>query len=88
MLPASIITLLDTNYENQNYCYNTLQLEPILKALRANDFEIEFVKKFDFKDDTSIRAAFETDQNMDIFEGYEAFWPAEWLEIKCKHSKS
>jgi hypothetical protein len=73
---------------NESYCYNTLQLLPILEALRANDFEIEFIKKFDFKDDTGIRAEFEKDQKIEIFKGFNEFWPAEWLEIKCKHSKS
>jgi ubiquinone/menaquinone biosynthesis C-methylase UbiE len=73
---------------NESYCYNTLRLLPILEALRANDFEIEFIKKFDFKDDTGIRAAFENDQKIEIFKGMQEFWPAEWLEIKCTHSKN
>ena len=68
---------------NDNYCYNTLRLTPLIETIRALDFEIDFIKKFDFKDDTSIRAAFENDQNIDIFNGYEEFWPAEWLEIRC-----
>ncbi|MEZ5002384.1 MAG: methyltransferase domain-containing protein [Chitinophagales bacterium] len=72
---------------NENYCYNTLRLIPVIETLRLFDFEIEFIKKFDFNDDTSIRAAFEEDQNIEIFKGYEEFWPAEWLEIKCIKSK-
>lgn len=75
----------DTVIERMNlhYEYNTLRLLPILEELRANNFEIEFVKKFDFKDDTKIRAKFETYEGINIFEGFEEFWPAEWLEIKC-----
>jgi len=68
---------------NKHYCYNTLSLLPVLTALRKNDFEIDFIKRFDFNDDTSIRARFEEDQGIDIFEGFEGFWPAEWLEIRC-----
>lgn len=68
---------------NLHYQYNTLRLLPILEELRANNFEIEFIKKFDFKDDTNIRAKFETHEGINIFEGFEEFWPAEWLEIKC-----
>lgn len=76
---------IDTVIERMNlhYEYNTLRLIPILEELRANNFEIDFVKKFDFKDDTNIRAKFETHEGIHIFEGYEEFWPAEWLEIKC-----
>jgi cyclopropane fatty-acyl-phospholipid synthase-like methyltransferase len=75
----------DTVIERMNlhYQYNTLKLLPILEELRANNFEIEFIKKFDFKDDTNIRAKFETYEGIHIFEGFEEFWPAEWLEIKC-----
>lgn len=68
---------------NENYAYHTLKLIPVIEALRKGNFEIEFIKKFEFKDDTSIRAAFEKHEGMNIFEGYEEFCPAEWLEIKC-----
>ncbi len=67
---------------NSSYKYNTLRLTEVISALRGNDFEIEFIKKFDFVDDTTIRAAFEKDQQINIFEGMEEFWPAEWLEIR------
>lgn len=72
---------------NDNYCYNTLRLIPVIETLRSLDFEIEFIKKFDFDDDTSIRAAFEADQHIEIFKGFEEFWPAEWLEIRCTKTR-
>ncbi len=69
---------------NQSYSYNTLDLHELLYALRKCGFEILFIKNFDFKDDTSIRAAFEQAHQIDVFEGMDEFWPAEWLEIKCR----
>ena len=68
---------------NNGYSYNTLNLTDTIDALRAMDMEILYIKKFDFADDTTIRAKFETALNMDIFEGLPEFYPAEWLEIKC-----
>lgn len=72
---------------NLHYEYNTLRLLSVLEELRANNFEIEFIKKFDFEDDTNIRAKFETHEGINIFEGFDEFWPAEWLEIKCIKSQ-
>ena len=72
---------------NEHYCYNTLKLLPVIEALRSCDFEIEYIKKFEFNDDTGVRARFEEDQKIEIFEGYEEFWPAEWLELKCWHKQ-
>ncbi len=68
---------------NVHYSYNTLDLEPVLQALRGNDLEIQFIKKFDFDDDITVRAKFEEDLGFDIFGDLPEFHPAEWLEIKC-----
>ncbi|MCP4124758.1 MAG: class I SAM-dependent methyltransferase [Bacteroidetes bacterium] len=67
---------------NENYNYNTLDLLDVLKELRLSNMDVEFVKKFDFKDDTGVRARFETDLQIDNFDGLDEFEPAEWLEIK------
>lgn len=69
---------------NEAYKYATLDLNTVIMALRRQGFEIEFIKKFDFKDDITVRYNFEKELNIDVFEDLEEFWPAEWLEIKCK----
>lgn len=68
---------------NKEYNYNTLDLDEVLHALRKTGFDILFMKRFDFKDDISVRFEFEKVNHIDIFEGQEEFYPAEWLEIKC-----
>ena len=68
---------------NQNYSYNTLNLTDTIRSLRAVGFDIDFIRKFNFKDDISIRFAFENRFGIDIFGGEAEFAPAEWLEIKC-----
>lgn len=68
---------------NVHYTYNTLRLTPVIEALRKPGLEIDFIRKFAFNDDTSVRAAFESDLKIDIFEGLPEFYPAEWLEIRC-----
>ncbi len=68
---------------NQHYQYNTLDLNTVVETLRSSGFEIVFIKRFDFKDDISVRFGFEKTHNIDIFEGQPEFYPAEWLEIKC-----
>jgi hypothetical protein len=54
-----------------------------LFALRSAGYEIEFVRKFRFRDDIGIRFRFEHQAGIDIFEGKPEFAPAEWLEILC-----
>ncbi len=68
---------------NRLYSYNTLNLNNTLSALRSASFEINFVRKFSFVDDISIRQQFESKFGIDIFGGEPEFYPAEWLEIKC-----
>jgi cyclopropane fatty-acyl-phospholipid synthase-like methyltransferase len=68
---------------NRLYSYNTLNLNDTLTALRSAGFEIDFVRKFSFKDNVSIRFEFEKKFGIDIFGGEPEFAPAEWLEIKC-----
>jgi SAM-dependent methyltransferase len=68
---------------NRHYCYNTLDLNNTLFALRSAGYEIEFVRKFRFRDDIGIRFRFEHQAGIDIFEGKPEFAPAEWLEILC-----
>ena len=68
---------------NRYYSYNTLNLEDTIHSLRGSGFEIDFVRKFNFKDDISIRFEFEKRFEIDIFGGEPEFAPAEWLEIKC-----
>ncbi|HWB64696.1 MAG TPA: methyltransferase domain-containing protein [Chitinophagales bacterium] len=72
---------------NRSYQYNTLNLGQVLQALRRVGFEIEFIRRFEFKDDISIRQEFETRFGIDIFGGEPEFTPAEWLEIKCLKSE-
>ncbi len=73
---------------NRHYCYNTLDLNNTLLALRSAGYEIEFVRKFRFKDDIGIRFRFEHQAGIDIFEGKPEFAPAEWLEILCLKPES
>lgn len=68
---------------NRLYSYNTLNLTHTIASLRKAGFEIDFIRKFGFTDDISIRYAFEEKFGIDIFGGEPAFTPAEWLEIKC-----
>ena len=44
---------------NKYYSYNTLNLTDTIIALRAVGFEIDFIRKYAFKDDISIRYEFE-----------------------------
>ena len=69
---------------NQNYHYNTLDLNNTITSLREAGFEIDFIKKFNFSDDISARSAFESANNIDLYEGQPEFRIAEWLEIKCQ----
>lgn len=62
---------------NKNYEYHTLDLTSIIDALRNVGFEIDFIKKFDFKDDINIRYEFEQHHNIDIFGEIPEFYPAE-----------
>lgn len=67
---------------NKLYSYNVLNLTNTIIAARAVGFDIEYIRKFDFQDDITVRAAFETMFGIDIFGGEPEFYPAEWLEIK------
>jgi cyclopropane fatty-acyl-phospholipid synthase-like methyltransferase len=67
---------------NKEYCYNVLDLHRTLTSLRKEGFAITSIKGFDFVSDISVRATFESEFDIDVFEGGE-FAPAEWLEIKC-----
>lgn len=69
---------------NENYAYNTLEIEQVKTALTNVGFTIESIKSFDFIDDTKIRSEFEHENNIDIFEGLPEFYPADWLEIRCR----
>ena len=69
---------------NDSYFYNVLNLNKTLSALRRVGFEVLFVKKFDFVDDITARAAFEENFKIDLFGEMEEFRVAEWLEIKCR----
>lgn len=68
---------------NNAYSYNTLDLEDTIKALRQVGFEILYIKRPEFKDNINVRYQFEKVNGIDVFEGMEEFYPAEWLEIKC-----
>lgn len=69
---------------NQHYLYNTLDLNNTITSLREAGFEIDFISKFRFSDDISARSAFESANQIDLYEGQPEFRIAEWLEIKCK----
>lgn len=68
---------------NRHYSYNVMDLESTIGALRKSNFEIDFIKRIDFKNDASIKNDFEAQFGIDLFEGMEEFYFAEWLEIKC-----
>lgn len=68
---------------NAAYAYNVLDLQELLSVLRKRGFEIGFIKKFDFKDDITARAAFESANKIELFPDMPEFRVAEWLEIKC-----
>lgn len=68
---------------NRHYAYNTLDLEALKDAVLKAGLKPVFVQPFDFMDDISVRYYFEQANNIDIFEGLQEFYPAEWLEIKC-----
>jgi cyclopropane fatty-acyl-phospholipid synthase-like methyltransferase len=67
---------------NANYFYNTLELDIVKKNLQDLNFQIEFIRPFNFKDDITCRSKFEKENGIDIFEGQKVN-PADWLEIKC-----
>lgn len=69
---------------NQYYAYNTLDLHQILTAIRKSGFEMVFLKKPEFQDDVSVRLAFESQHNINIFGDYEPFVPTDWYEIFAK----
>lgn len=71
------------NRINDAYAYNVLDLITLIEALRQTGFMIGFIKKFDFADDISARAAFEELYGIDLFGDIPEFRVAEWLEIKC-----
>lgn len=68
---------------NYYYAYNTLNLNSTIEILNKIGFKISFIQAFGFTDDISVRYNFELKNNIDIFEGQEEFYPADWLEIKC-----
>lgn len=69
---------------NRLYAYNTLDLHLILSTLRRTGYEIISIKKPGYQDDTTMRARFEAQFNINIFGKYDAFAPSDWLEIKCR----
>jgi cyclopropane fatty-acyl-phospholipid synthase-like methyltransferase len=68
---------------NRLYSYNCLDLNNTIDALRKEGLEIDYIRKFGFKDDIGIRFEFESRYGIDIFGGEPEFTPAEWLEIRC-----
>lgn len=73
------------NNINREYNYATLDLHQIISQLRKVGFVIDFIRSFRFESNTEIRAAFESQHDISVFEGGE-FIPAEWLEIRAiKH---
>jgi ubiquinone/menaquinone biosynthesis C-methylase UbiE len=69
---------------NQYYAYNTLELHLVLSTLRKLGFEIIYLKKPEFQDDISVRLAFETQNNINVFGDYAPFVPTDWYEIFAK----
>jgi ubiquinone/menaquinone biosynthesis C-methylase UbiE len=66
---------------NEAYCYNVLDLHETITALRKLKMEILFIRKFDFQDDITARAAFEEQTRVDLFGEMQEFRVAEWLEL-------
>lgn len=69
---------------NQAYNYNTLDLHQVITAVRRAGFHLVSIKRPEFQNDITVRAAFETNHGIDLYEGGPEFMPAEWLEIKCQ----
>lgn len=69
---------------NEAYRYSTLDLTRTISSLRQAGFEIEFIKKFQFKDDIAARSDFEAANGIDLYQGRAEFRIAEWLEIRCR----
>ena len=69
---------------NSSFCYNTLDLNNCLTALRKTGFQITFIKKLDFQIDFEVSYTFEEKFKIDVWDGKEHFKVAEWLEIKCQ----
>jgi cyclopropane fatty-acyl-phospholipid synthase-like methyltransferase len=68
---------------NKNYAYNTLDLVEVEFAVNQAGLKLVSKEYFDFTDDISVRFEFEKANKIDIFEGMNEFYPADWLEIKC-----
>lgn len=68
---------------NEDYCYNVMALDELIKQLRQCGFVIEFIRPPKFADDIAIRKEFEVKNGIDTFGGHPEFYYAEWLEIKC-----
>lgn len=66
---------------NNTYYYNVLDLNTTISTLRKLKMEILFIRKFDFQDDITARAAFEEQTNIDLFGDLKEFRVAEWLEL-------
>jgi ubiquinone/menaquinone biosynthesis C-methylase UbiE len=66
---------------NKAYCYNVLDLHETISTLRKMKMEILFIRKFDFQDDITARAAFEEQTKVDLFGDMQEFRVAEWLEL-------
>ena len=69
---------------NKSFCYNTLDLNHCLTALRQTGFEIIFIRKPDYPIDFEVSYTFEDKFNIDVWQGKDHFKVAEWLEIKCR----
>ncbi|HEY9773113.1 MAG TPA: class I SAM-dependent methyltransferase [Planktothrix sp.] len=69
---------------NANYCYNTLDLNEVITALRSTGFEIQVIKKPELLSDFSYTQSFEDRVKIKTFTKH---LPAvDWLEIKCTRS--
>lgn len=68
---------------NRHYSYNVMDLESTVDALRKANFEVDFIKRIDFKNDAAVKNDFEAQFGIDLFEDMEEFYFAEWLEIRC-----
>ena len=69
---------------NEGYNYNVLDLHPTLTQLRKAGFHIVKINRPGYENDVRVRTEFETDQNIDLWDGQTEWLPVEWLEIKCQ----
>lgn len=75
---ASVIELI-----NEQYAYNTLSLPPVLEAMKAAGFMVEFARTPAIESDIQVTIAFEEKSGRKTYPSFMQHPAAEWFEIKA-----